>query len=220
MTSSGPAERDDYCLEVESHFAARRGTPFIFSAKDWILLQQWRDSGIPLPIVLEAIDQCFDKREKAGRKRTISSLHYCRHAVKELWEERQELLVGAGGEVPEMDPASRIREIADEIETSASTLDELLKRELQGTAERLRALPAGRSVPQLEDDLLQLEQELMERLIAALPVEQREELERVVDADLKGYRSADEKVLQKTRRANLLRLLRRRLSLPRLSLFT
>src|SRR5436853_5501972 len=90
---------DDYFLEIESHFAMRRGTPFILSAKDWALMKTWAEGGIPLPVVIEAIDTVFEKA--AERKKIVNSLSYCRHAVKELWSERKELQVGASGTVPE-----------------------------------------------------------------------------------------------------------------------
>ncbi len=74
---------DDYFAEIESHFAYRRGTPFLFSGKDWALLKSWHEENIPLAVVLEAIDACFDSREKSERKGVVSSLSYCRHAVIE-----------------------------------------------------------------------------------------------------------------------------------------
>ena len=46
----------EYYTEIESHFALRRGTPFVLSAKDWHLMKRWNDDGIPLPIVIEAIE--------------------------------------------------------------------------------------------------------------------------------------------------------------------
>ena len=33
-----------YFEDIEAHFAARRGTPFILSAKDWVLMKSDRKS--------------------------------------------------------------------------------------------------------------------------------------------------------------------------------
>src|SRR5438874_5395902 len=96
-----------YFEDIEAHFAARRGTPFILSAKDWVLMKSWHDEGVPLPVVIEAIDSVFEKNETSGRQKKINSLSYCRHAVKELWKERKEMLVGAAGETPEAAPGRR-----------------------------------------------------------------------------------------------------------------
>src|SRR5215813_11999711 len=85
----------------------RRGTPFILSAKDWALMKKWHGEGVPLPVVIEAIDSVFEKNETSGRKKVISSLSYCKHAVKELWDERKELSVGEEGTTPEVAPGER-----------------------------------------------------------------------------------------------------------------
>jgi hypothetical protein len=214
-----PPSEDDYSLQIESHFAQRRGTPFIFSAKDWALLQQWKESGIPLPVVLEAIDRCFESREKAGRKRTVSSLRYCRHAVTELWEERRELLVGAGAELPEVQPLARLGELAAAVEDSAAQAGSgAVGQLLRATAEQLRGI-AETSVPRIEEELLSIEQRLMDALVGALSAEERAVMESDIERQLSGYSSTDPVLLEKTRQANLRRLLRTRLTLPRLSLF-
>ncbi|HUP45035.1 MAG TPA: hypothetical protein VM779_05940, partial [Thermoanaerobaculia bacterium] len=114
MTASPPA--DDYFLEIEGHFAMRRNTPFILSAKDWALMKKWREEEIPLPVVLEAIDQVFEKNETSGRRKVISSLSYCRHAVKELWSERRELYAGGADAGPEENPAPMLEALAAHIE--------------------------------------------------------------------------------------------------------
>src|SRR5947209_15341303 len=99
---------DQYYREIETHFAMRRGTPFILSAKDWALMKKWHDEGVPLPVVIEAIDSVFEKNETSGRRKVISSLSYCRHAIKELWQDRQNLYVGGGDVTPEAAPEAQI----------------------------------------------------------------------------------------------------------------
>src|SRR5437764_938195 len=76
----------DYFGEIESHFASKRGTTFVLNAKDWALMKEWHEAGVPLPVVIEAIDTVFEKA--AERKKVVNSIHYCKHAVKELWDER------------------------------------------------------------------------------------------------------------------------------------
>src|ERR1043165_2494473 len=85
----------DYFAEIESHFASKRGPPFVVNPKDWALMKEGEAAGIPLPVVIEAIDSVFEKA--AERKKVVNSIHYCKHAVKELWDERRELAVGGGG---------------------------------------------------------------------------------------------------------------------------
>src|SRR3989441_2550116 len=134
-----------YFLEIEGHFAVRRGTPFILSAKDWALMRKWHEEGIPLPVVIEAIDSVFEKNETSGRRKVISSLAYCRHAVKELWDSRRDLYVGGSDQTPESAPAAMLERLAQRLEASESGA---------AFAERVRALGSERSVPRIEQRLI------------------------------------------------------------------
>src|SRR5437868_14147613 len=132
---------DQYYREIETHFAMRRGTPFILSAKDWALMKKWHDEGVPLPVVIEAIDSVFEKNETSGRRKVISSLSYCRHAVKEIWDEQRELYAGAHEILPEADPLALLEALAGQLATSPLTAP---------FAERVRALASEKSVPAIE----------------------------------------------------------------------
>lgn len=185
----------DYFLEIEAHFARRRGTPFILNAKDWALMQKWAADGIPLPVVIEALDSVFDKQEAKGR--SVSSLSYCRHAVKEMWDERRALAVGAEGVAPEEDPSSRLDALAAALESTAAS----------AFAPRVRELASLRSLPRIEEALMALEEEL----IAALATpELREEASQLVVADKNRDRAVE---------AHVRRLVRERFGLPRLTVF-
>lgn len=188
----------DYFMEIESHFAMRRGTPFILNAKDWVLIKAWSDEGIPLPVVIEAIDSVFDKQDAKNRK--VNGLSYCRHAVKELWSERRELLIGGQDASPEEEVVPRLEALATAIEQVAPPF-----------ADRVRSLVADKSVPRIEERLMELEQELIESLLP-----RAEELRAEARALTSG---ADEKTRARTEEAHLRRLVRERFELPRLTLF-
>jgi len=196
---------DAYFLEIESHFATRRGTPFVLSAKDWALMKRWRDDGVPLPVVIEAIDSVFEKNETSGRRKVINGLSYCRHAVKELWEDRKVLYVGETETTPEL------------------SLD-ALATQLAGTslgapfADRVRALATLGSIPKIEEHLLDLERELVDAAIAAEPSEVSAIRDEIAAA-LGDTSRIDAKTLARTVEANLRRLVRERFGLPRLTLF-
>ncbi|HVR44960.1 MAG TPA: hypothetical protein VMS56_16130 [Thermoanaerobaculia bacterium] len=215
-----PAAPDEaWFLEIESHFAGRRGTPFVFSAKDWALLKSWKEEGIPLSVVLEAIEVCFEKREKSGRKGTISSLSYCRHAVREIWAERRDLQVGAGGGVPERDSEALLERLAGELAgAAAASASAGPERALERAAEAVRGLAAGDPVPALEQRLLEIEQRMIGELRESLSDADLAALSAEVDRGLAGH-ALDPRVAARTREANLLRLMRRRFGVPRLSLF-
>jgi hypothetical protein len=218
--TSETTDSDTYFIEIEAHFAHRRGTPFLFSAKDWTLMKSWHDEGVPLAIVLEAIDACFDSREKAARKRTISSLSYCRHAVADIWAERRDQAVGGSGSVPEADPRGAIAAVISSLREAADAAESRYRAAFDATLEDLHEIvSASASVPETEDRLVAAEQRLMAALLAAMPEEERLALVSSVDRELARYAIADEETRKKTHAANLWRLVRRRVALPRLSLF-
>ena len=188
----------DYFLEIESHFAHRRGTPFVLSAKDWVLMKKWAEDGIPLPVVIEALDSVFDKQEEKGKK--VNSLSYCRHAVKEMWDERRALQVGAEGASPEEDPGQRLELLAAALEAASAG----------AFAPRVRKLASLRSLPKIEEALMELEEELIGALATG---ELRAEAARIAGAGL------DEKVRARTIEANLRRVVREHYGLPRLTVF-
>jgi hypothetical protein len=196
---------DAYFVEIEAHFAARRGTPFILSAKDWALMKKWHEEGVPLPVVIEAIDAVFEKNETSGRRKTISSLSYCRHAVKELWEDRKVLYVGETATTPEIS----LDALASQLETTSLGAP---------FAARVRDLARLGSIAKIEESLLDLERELLDVAIAAAPAEVASIRDEIA-ATLGDTSRIDEKTLARTLEANLRRMVRESFGLPRLTLF-
>ena len=201
----------DYFLEIESHFASRRGTPFILNAKDWALMKKWFDDGIPLSVVIEAIDSVFEKNESSGRRKVISSLSYCRHAVKETWQDRQDLYAGSGDSAPEENVGGLLEALAGDVERSVAP------GELGGAiATEIRALLREKSVPKIEERLIEVERDLMERILASVPPDERDAIVRPLTAIVADL---DDKTRQRTYEANLRRAVREKFVLPRLTLF-
>ena len=202
--------QDSYFQEIEAQFALRRGTPFILSAKDWALMKSWHDEGVPLPVVIEALDSVFEKNETSGRRKAISSLSYCRHAVKELWAERKTLYVGGTEAVPEILPGLLLDALARELESGPPAA--------AAFGPRIRALAAERSVPRIEEMLLALEGELLDAVTAEAP-DILSALRQEVLTSLGDTSRLDEATRLRTEQANLRRLIRDRFALPRLTMF-
>ena len=181
----------DYFREIEERFISRRGTPFVLNAKDWHLMEKWAAEGIPLPIIIEAIDTVFDRFEAEDRK--VNGLSFCKDAVKKLWRERRDLQIGASESVPEEGAEDQLLALADALESSAPSF-----------APRVRDLAREKSVPRIEEKLIDLEGELA----AALATDEiRAEAARAAE----GNTRAEE--------AHLRRLVREKFGLPRLTLF-
>lgn len=152
-------------------------------------MKEWHEAGVPLPVVLEAIDTVFDKQEVKGRK--INGLRYCRHAVKELWDDRRELQIGAAEAAPEENPEPILEALAMAVP--------------EEFASRIRALVQLKTVPRIEEKLMELEEEMLSALATS---ELREEA-RVMSVGAG----------ERTEQATLRRLVRERFALPRLTLF-
>lgn len=204
MSVAPPAA--DYFLEIESHFATRRGTPFILSAKDWALMKKWFDEGVPLAIVIEALDSVFERNETSGRRKVISSLSYCRHAVRELWQDRKDLYAG-GETTPEENVSGALEALAADVEPVSPE-----------TAAEIRSLIAEKSVPRIEERLIEVERELLDRMLERLPADERAGLEKPLAAIIADA-ALDDQTRQRTWEANLRRRIREKFGLPRLSLF-
>jgi len=89
-----------YATQIEDAFIAERGTPFLVSAKDWILIRGWREAGVPADTVVRAVHETFERRRARGQAGKISSLAYCANAVVERWEMERRGLVGKGEAPP------------------------------------------------------------------------------------------------------------------------
>lgn len=207
---SDEAPKETYFQEIEAHFVLRRGTPFpILGSKDWALMEKWHGDGVPLPIVIEAIDTVFEKNETSGRKKVILSLGFCRHSIKELWEERRNLYVGAGEVTPEAGPAVLLDALAAQLESSEAAAP---------FAARVRALASEKSIPRIEERLIVLERELVDAFIAADPAS-IEAIRADIATALGDTSKLTEKTRARTEEANLRRLVREKFGLPRLTLF-
>lgn len=85
----------NYFTEVEDEFVRRRGKQMLISPLDWALVESWKSAGIPLHIVLRAINEAFDAYDARARKyRKINSIFYCQQAVEAAFAEYRMSQVG------------------------------------------------------------------------------------------------------------------------------
>ena len=108
----------NYFTEVEEEFVRRRGKQMLISPLDWALVETWKDAGIPLHIVLRAINEAFDAYDARAQKyRKVNSIFYCQQAVESAFAEYRLAQVGggpgsAGSESDESSDARRTSEQA------------------------------------------------------------------------------------------------------------
>ena len=164
----------NYFTEVEEFFFNKRQTHKArLSTLDWILLENWKEQGVPLEAVLKGVERAF------ARKSGINSLAYCVKFVEEVCEEQKELRVEAP-QLPDFDEnevVAYVRKLADQVEPFDKRI-----------ADSIRTVDAA-DLKAAEQILSALE----EKLIAKLKVESDEktmiQLKREVDGELNPFRS-------------------------------
>ena len=65
------AAYDVYYRQVELQWSLARGCQIIVSPIEFEAIENWYEAGVPLPVVLRAIDLFVEKKKKAKRKRSF-----------------------------------------------------------------------------------------------------------------------------------------------------
>ena len=184
----------NYFTEIEEHFSRQRGRHLFVSPLDWCLIELWKDSGIPLHVVLRGIDRSFESSTAKGRK-APGTLYYCHPAVTQAFEEHQTAHVGAGEEEVVSDASAFTRSQVDELLNELSGLLSSEEGEGFGRAiERLRGL-REELAKQVHPNYREIDQSLghVAGLVAAAVLERMDkvsvkELKKAVRKELRVYR--------------------------------
>ena len=230
----------NYFTEIEDAFVRRRGKHLFLSPIDWALMESWKQQDIPLHLVLRAIERAFDSFEARPRKRSVKSLLYCQEEVEAQFAEWLESRVGsnesAEREEKEDDNSAHFSRAAiqQHLQQNKSILERLAKsragdaqlsESLTRAADRVRELlddlNEGGSVDarRMEDSLTGVERMLNDSLLSDSATG-AEVLTAEIKAELKPYRAQMEpSVYEQTLNNLLLKRLREKFGIPRLSLF-
>jgi hypothetical protein len=220
----------NYFSEIEDTFNRRRGKHLFLSPLDWALIETWQQRGVPLHVVLRGIEKVFDgiDAQPAKRKRSVKSLTYCREEIEAQYEEWLERQIGKNGVSPraqkEDDTFSR-EAILEYLDNAGAELEKTLKRTEGGLRETLQRV-SGRlaelkttfaDAETLEEALTDLEKLIDAELIKTLAdAETKAEIEK----QLASYRAKmDASAYRHTFELMLLKRLREKTEIPRLSLF-
>ena len=207
-----------YYRAVEDHFAALRGTPFLFSPKDFALLRRWWGEGVPLAALLAGIGEvCERRREREADP--VSSLAYCRHAVARQAKRLASARVGAAPGEGAFDVATAIRALAGAVAETTAAWQGVpqVAAVLRDLERAVATLPEDSQPAALDETLADLEFTSLDALLGALPMDRREAIDSEVERELAGLKLADD-VRKRTRHALLVKALRRLIGLPRLEL--
>src|SRR5262245_47523494 len=119
----------NYFTEIERFYQSKRESFTLLSTLDWVLIENWKEQGIPLEVVLKGIDRAFSKA-----RRKINSLAYCAKAVEEVREEQKELMIEAPA-LPDFE--------SSEVTNYLNDIAEKVQRRNSGIAESIRNIDAS-----------------------------------------------------------------------------
>jgi hypothetical protein len=210
-----------YYAAAEAAFIRRRGTPFLLSPRDFVLLREWRSLGVPIEAIEAGIDDAFTRREERQAVGRVNSLSYCRDAVLEAWERRADASRGKGvsGGGTDADVPAALRALEERLASCRERRPGLAAPLDSATASLRRLEGSGKTAEDVEASLARIDRRLAKELHAALPDDERAALDAEVSRQLGGALARmDAATADKTTRTLVRRAVRERLDLPRLSL--
>ena len=195
----------NYFTEIERFYQSKRESFTLLSTLDWVLIEAWKEQGIPLELVLKGMDRAFSRA-----KRKINSLAYCVRAIEEVCEEQKELTIDAPA-LPDFDGnevVAYLQKLAERVQCIDSRI-----------AESIRSVESS-DLKTAEQTLSALEEKLIARLKVDADNKTMIEVKRDVDGELSPYRSTMTAAqLAMVEQQLWRRKLLERFNMPRLSLF-
>ena len=207
----------NYFPEIEQFFQSKRGAFTLLSPLDWVLIENWKEQGIPLETVLKGIDRAFS-RKKSGRD--IASLAYCVKAVDEVVAEGREMRIEKPvlPEVPANEVSAYVEKMASGVGRLSLVLPEF-SAQFEAMATALKTLDVS-SLRHAEQTLGAMEEKLIALLKVASDAKVLLEVKKDVDGNLNPFRSTmTAEQLAMVEQQLWRRMLMERYDVPRLSLF-
>src|SRR5262245_30125517 len=176
----------NYFTEIEEHFQKKRDVWTRLNSLDWVLVETWKDQGIPLDCVLKGIDRAFSR---PSAKRKYGSLAYCAKAIADVCDEQKDLRV----EKPVL-PEVTADEISGFLEKLISAVLRLnivfpeVTPKFESIAQGIRELNIA-NLREAEQTLSALEEKLIALLKVACADSLLIEIRRDVDAELNPFRT-------------------------------
>lgn len=216
----------NYFTEIEETFIRRRAKNLFLSPLDWALMEVWQEKGIPLHVVIRAVEQVFDNFEKNPGPRTIKGLIFCREEVEAQYDEWLKAQTGKSNGSPDDSPSFSAEEVSAHIQGLIASLKRNENPNLSDEIDRacLRLAKIAENVndhtEQIDKSLSDIEDLLDEALLTKTEKQVSDAGLRAVTAQLKPYKSTmDPAAYDSTFRLMMLKQLREAENIPRLSLF-
>ncbi|MGH9820882.1 MAG: hypothetical protein ACRD43_11990 [Pyrinomonadaceae bacterium] len=218
----------NYFTEIEDTFVRRRGKNLLLNPLDWAMIEGWQDRGIPLHVVIRAIESVFDAFDKKpAQPRSIKSLFYCREEVEAQFLEWSASQAGnaqpnkgdGSGELSKEHIEGFIDDAANKLRAST---DANFTEDFDRALARLDELRSNlaEDMGLVERTLFDIERFLDRALLANTGSEHLKLARREIAAQLKSYKAGMEaEAYQNIFDLMMLKRLRDDAGVPRLSLF-
>ena len=205
----------NYFTEIEQFYQTRRESFTLLSTLDWVLIENWKDQGVPLDLVLKGIDRAFSRA-----RRKVNSLAYCVKAIDEVIEEQKETRVDRPDlpQISDEETQRYLADLAEKVDAAKGVFPEFSSK-ISAVAASVREIQTS-NFRDAEQTLGALE----ERLISILRVAADEsviiEIRKDVESELAPFRSnmTAEQLAMLEQQLSKRKLLER-YNVPRLSLF-
>ena len=205
----------NYFTEIEQFYQTRRESFTLLSTLDWVLIENWKDQGVPLDVVLKGIDRAFSRA-----KRRINSLAYCIKAIEEVIEEQKDTRVDRPElpQIPAEETARYLGDLATRVNAISNAFPEFASK-IAAVATSIRGVGTD-NFREAEQILTALEDRLISILRVAAEESLLVEIQRDVQSELGPFRSTmTTQQLAMLEQQLLKRKLLERFDIPRLSLF-
>ncbi|MEO8574024.1 MAG: hypothetical protein ABI481_08635 [Pyrinomonadaceae bacterium] len=217
----------NYFTEIEDTFVRRRAKHLLLSPIDWAMIEGWRDRGIPLHVVIRAIENVFDGFDKNPGPRSIKGLLYCKEEVEAQFLEWSAMQAGkaANGSnegSSEFSPERIVAHIDAVITELERSTNADLKEDIERAISRLRQLVVDHSnnIEAADQSLSDVENFLEHALLTNLDKTRLAGVEKDIAVQLRPYKSQMQPdAYKQTSRVMILKRLRDEEGIPRLSLF-
>ena len=207
----------NYFTEIEEYFQTKREVFSRLSTLDWVLVETWKEQGVPLDCVFKGIDRAFSRPDA---KRKIGSLAYCIKPVAEICDEQKDLRTEKPftPDLGSEEVSAFLSKSAEVIGVLSETFPEFSSKfnSIAGSIQELSAT----NLREVEQTLNALEEKLIELLKIASDDAVLVELKRELDRELNPFRSKmSAEQLMMLEQQMWRRKLMDRFNIPRLSLF-
>lgn len=191
------------------------------------MIEGWRDRGIPLHIVIRAIENVFDGFDKNPGPRTIKGLLYCKEEVEAQFLEWSSMQAGKGKEGSNEGSIEFSPErIVEHIDAMITELDRSqnpdLRDDIDRAIARLKQLAIDHSndLEKADQSLSDVENLLEHALLTKIDRTRFAAIEKEIASQLRPYKQQMEpEAYNQTLRVMVLKRLRDEEGIPRLSLF-